>query len=565
MAEEAGHHPGKDGRGLSRGLSKFNDHIPVVHSSDTDTNPLPLVPNPKSKKAKQMKEVEESAYQHKGNKHGPKQEASTSRKASDVEVKIMNDKHGLSYEEKKEQWLQRQNTATDKYYQHSEKKDVKGDGVMSSKEGAIEIHLQELEDVEGDKIDKGMGANNTEEEEQDYASSLSTFWMLLSLLIPSSVAIITLEIPVDNAVWRFCVFRVGIDALAFGCIALLLLMTSTRYKSSIWWLAAWVLPLYCVLWPALSLWGYLFEPYHMIRTYAAWFMAHLVVCIIAGVVFMHVIDGTKDGWDKAWRAGGLLFTLTAQFFYSLVYGYYIPEITDTYLQALLCSGYPIVIGFFKIFEKKACQGDPDLLEKAEIVSVVLAGIPYRVVFLSADPWTSFWAIIAVEVFYKGVVYPSILSLRFHKLIFKLRKRMGKIGDEVVPEEYISKEMKMQQYDISQKFLYHNVTDTLSALGVLFLILYLRNERTQTSINALDSSSYERLVLQFIVSFFIEIAILTSLVLFIRFGMKSSHFRPWHHGRLSIRRLYPTLMAVTCATYLTIFIMLNHKESIPEFI
>ena len=548
---------------LGRGLSRFNDNL-TQHVRDDlptgengDDRELELSTNKKGKGSKsdvEYSQEEQFAFTVNNGKEGGSEKSGQGTLYKEKDDK---DPLDLNYEERKLQRKMKKRKSTKEIPDFTSNSSGQKDPEDQIDADCVEIKVVEdpvEEDECGDKVQIST------QYVKPPISHLKAIFMVFMVVVPSSLTIAFLAVPINGKVWMFCVFRVGVDALAHGGLAIVLLSVSTGKKCI---KLSWLLPCYFVLWPLLALWGYLFEPYHVIRAYAAWFMTELILALTVSVVFLHIYDGTKRGWDASWRGCWLMITLTCQLFFSMVYGYYIADYSEP-VKIVMCIAYPFAIAIFKYFQKLACRGDELLWEQAEIVSLVFAGIPYRIIFLEFGDYDTFFQVLAVEIFYKLIVYPSQYGKFFHKISLQIKKLLGKSTDEYDLDKK-AKEMKDEQERLlSLKFLYHHIIDVISALGVLFVMMFIRHNSTGAGINMISDNDYDTLVNQYAISFAIEVFITIMIYVIIKYILKSNTFRPWQDGRETLEDLWPALFTASCVTYFSAFTMVDSADSVPKY-
>jgi hypothetical protein len=146
----------------------------------------------------------------------------------------------------------------------------------------------------------------------------------------------------------------------------------------------------------------------------------------------------------------------------------------TFVQVVLCCGYPVAVGVIKLVQNLLlyAKHEPSIATtiSTEILSVFLAAIPYRIIFLGFSGWLATCLILLVEIVYKVSIYALALSPRgFHAYyqVCKLKDRCTNVGGKSKTYSEVGSREELVAYGryLSVKFVFQSLIDTVAIFGI----------------------------------------------------------------------------------------------------
>ena len=213
------------------------------------------------------------------------------------------------------------------------------------------------------------------------------------------------------------------------------------------------------------------------------------------------------------------------------------------------------------------------------MSLTMAAVPYRIIFLDLDDLRPFFVILFIESLYKVLVYPLNLSLRFisaKESLNDLRKSL-----QTSPRQFVSRfsspvsltltavevtlasrSLALQSslaLSLSSKFVIHNFLDTSAALGVMYLFFFLRRSHgmpfsPQGGTAADEDRRFNTLMLEYAVGVMLECALYPLYYLGITRGLGLREFKL--HFWSFLERDHLDILLAQGVTYFTIFCLVD---------
>ena len=449
--------------------------------------------------------------------------------------------------------------------------------------------------------------------EKNAAKSLfseSSWHHLFLALSPPLLTICLLAIPVSTQL-AFSFVKVGGIALFHG----LFFATAVFKGDSNRVQAALFLFLYCSLTVGFSFLGYesevLHRDYHPLSIYVALLITTVLLTILSALFASLASSRLPPGSSRRRLLSGLqAFVLQCQLLFSLVFGAVFHGQSNA-VRYVMCSCYPLAINVFKVLCGKlsstaeVVDEDDDFKSDGShfmsIVSLAMAAVPYRIIFLDLDSLEPFFIILAIESVYKVIVYPLNLSLLFIELQEKLRRRKTAAVSSLFPsfggDEYVSRpshpsdpsdslsivassvsssaqssssdptsvrssSLSLQSSlasSLSDKFTVHQFLDSSAAAGVLYVFLFLRYCHGMSFVPGSAGSDvdddkgkarFDLLMLEYGVGLLLECVLHPLYLLGIRRGLGLWQFKV-HFWRF-LKRDHWAIFVAQGLTYFTIF-------------
>ena len=193
----------------------------------------------------------------------------------------------------------------------------------------------------------------------------------------------------------------------------------------------------------------------------------------------HFDIGLSSGrfrWSAFFGTSVGLYFIALQITFSMMFGYQFSSWNDSQ-KVIACALYPFLIQVFKGAALFLSHQHARLLYGVEFFSLMMAAVPFRLIFMDLLEWHLFLAIMGIVLVYKSIIYHIRLS---RTVDIQVRRLTAYLEDKIFQTERshayidssrvaaISEELKedMRFANHSRKYFLHTMSD-LNAVCIFF--------------------------------------------------------------------------------------------------